>query len=227
MFSSKLSLGAVAALALASSANAIATDLTADNFDSLVGGGKGSFIKFYAPWCGHCKALAPAWKQLGEAFADNDNVVIGDVDCTKEEGLCQKYGVQGYPTLKYFTGATAALGDSYQGGRDFDALNSFASENLGPSCGADNIELCNEEQTKLIKEKQELSAEALTAEIDAFDAEMKKAGEDLDALLKDLQGQYEAGKTKKDEIIAEISPKVALLRSVQRAAAAGTDKSEL
>merc|ERR1712072_741293 len=91
MFSSKLSLGAVAALALASSANAIATDLTADNFDSLVGGGKGSFIKFYAPWCGHCKALAPAWKQLGEAFADNDNIVIGDVDCTKEEGLCQKY----------------------------------------------------------------------------------------------------------------------------------------
>merc|ERR1712159_788761 len=199
MFSSKLSLGAVAALALASSANAIATDLTADNFDSLVGGGKGSFIKFYAPWCGHCKALAPAWKQLGEAVADNDNVVIGDVDCTKEEGLCQKYGVQGYPTLKYFTGATAALGDSYQGGRDFDALNSFASENLGPSYGADNIDLCNEEQTKLIKEKQELSAEALTAEID-----------DLDALLKDLQGQYEAGKTKKDEIIAEISPKVAL-----------------
>ena len=106
-------------------------------------------------------------------------------------------------------------------------MNSFASENLGPSCGADNIDLCNEEQTKLIKEKQELSAEALAAEIDAFDAEIKKAGEDLDALLKDLQAQYEAGKAKKDETIAEISPKVALLRSVQRAAAAGTDKSEL
>jgi hypothetical protein len=106
-------------------------------------------------------------------------------------------------------------------------LNSFASENLGPSCGADNIDLCNEEQTKLIKEKQALSAEALAAEIDAFDAEIKKAGEDLDALLKDLQAQYEAGKAKKDETIAEISPKVALLRSVQRAAAAGADKSEL
>ncbi|ABO95825.1 predicted protein, partial [Ostreococcus lucimarinus CCE9901] len=105
-------------------------DLTTENFDSQVGGGKGAFIKFYAPWCGHCKALAPAWKQLGEAFADNEGVVIGDVDCTKQESLCQKYGVQGYPTLKYFTGATSATGDAYQGGRDFEALQTWASENL-------------------------------------------------------------------------------------------------
>jgi protein disulfide-isomerase A6 len=177
--------------------------------------------------CGHCKALAPAWKQLGEAFTDNEDVIIGDVDCTKEESLCQKFGVQGYPTLKYFTGATSATGDAYQGGRDFEALQAFATENLGPSCGADNLDLCDAEQTKLIKEKQALSADEVTAEIEGFEAEIKKAGEDLDALLKDLQAQYEAGKTKKEETIAAISPKVALLRSVQRAAAAGTDKTEL
>jgi hypothetical protein len=134
--------------------------------------------------------------------------------------------VQGYPTLKYFTGATAPTGDSYQGGRDFDALNTWANENLGPTCGAENIDLCDEEQTKLIKEKQALSPEALAAEIDAFDAEIKKAGDDLEALLKDLQAQYEAGKQKKDDVIAAISPKVGLLRSVQRAAEAAP-KDEL
>ena len=177
--------------------------------------------------CGHCKALAPAWKQLGEAFADNENVVIGDVDCTKEESLCQKYGVQGYPTLKYFSGATAATGDAYQGGRDFEALQTFASENLGPSCGAENIDLCNEEQTKTIKEKQALTPEALAAEIAELDAEMNKAGADLDELLKSLQAQYEEGKKKKDDTIAAISPKMGLLRSVQSAAASEAPKDEL
>merc|ERR1712205_217018 len=173
---------------------------------------------------GVVKALAPAWKQLGEAFADNEGFVIGDVDCTKQESLCQKYGVQGYPTLKYFTGATSATGDAYQGGRDFEALQTWASENLGPSCGAENIDLCNEEQTKLIKEKQALTPDALAAEIDALDAEMKQAGDDLEALLKDLQSQYEAGKTKKDEVVAAVSPKIGLLRSVQRAAEAPKDE---
>ena len=132
--------------------------------------------------------------------------------------------MQGYPTLKYFTGATSATGDAYQGGRDFEALQTWASKNLGPSCGAENIDLCNEEQTKLIKEKQALTPDALAAEIDALDAEMKQAGDDLEALLKDLQSQYEAGKTKKDEVVAAVSPKIGLLRSVQRAAEAPKDE---
>ena len=57
--------------------------------------------------------------------------------------------------------------------------------------------------------------------------EIKKAGDDLDALLKDLQAQYEAGKKAKDDIIATISPKMAMLRSVQRAAAKASAKDEL
>lgn len=52
MFSTKMSLGAVAALALASGANALAMDLTVDTFDGQVlNSGKSAFIKFYAPWC--------------------------------------------------------------------------------------------------------------------------------------------------------------------------------
>lgn len=53
---------------------------------------------------------------------------------------------------------------------------------------------------------------------------MKQAGDDLEALLKDLQAQYEAGKTKKDEVVAAVSPKIGLLRSVQRATEAPKDE---
>ena len=63
---------------------------------------KNAFVKFYAPWCGHCKALAPDWDSLAEKYAASSSVVIGSVDCTTDENkdLCQEYGVQGYPTLK-------------------------------------------------------------------------------------------------------------------------------
>ena len=89
--------------------------------------------------------MKPAWDKLGDEYKSSKTVLIGDVDCTKEQDLCQKYGVQGYPTIKYFTGATAATGDSYSGGRDYDTLSAWAKDNLGPSCGAENIDLCDAE----------------------------------------------------------------------------------
>jgi protein disulfide-isomerase-like protein len=63
-------------------------------------------IKFYAPWCGHCKAMIPAMKQLGKAVKDDPSIGIGGVDCTvpDNQALCGKYGVQGYPTIKAIVG---------------------------------------------------------------------------------------------------------------------------
>jgi len=167
--------------------------------------------------------MKPAWDKLGDEYKNSKTVVIADVDCTKHQDLCQKYGVQGYPTIKYFTGATAATGDDYQGGRDYDTLSKFAKESLGPSCGAENIDLCTPEQKEVIEEKKKLSPEALDEEIAAMEASMKQADSDLEELLKSLQAQYEAGKKKKDDTIAELSPKMGLLRSVKRA----TKKDEL
>ena len=72
--------------------------------------------------CGHCKALAPAWNELGDAYAGSSSVIIGDVDCTVEESVCNDFEVRGYPTLKYFTAETGPKGEDYNSGRDLDSL---------------------------------------------------------------------------------------------------------
>jgi protein disulfide-isomerase-like protein len=61
--------------------------------------GKVYFVKYYAPWCGHCKRLAPTWDELADAVSGT-NVVIAKVDCTVAKSVCTGAGVQGYPTLK-------------------------------------------------------------------------------------------------------------------------------
>ena len=60
------------------------------------------FIKFYAPWCGHCKKLAPTWSELADELKHNKSISIGQVDCTQAQSLCKKLEITGYPTLKSF-----------------------------------------------------------------------------------------------------------------------------
>lgn len=57
----------------------------------------------FAPWCGHCKALAPEYEEAATSLKEKDIKVV-KVDCTEEADLCQQHGVEGYPTLKVFRG---------------------------------------------------------------------------------------------------------------------------
>jgi len=109
---------------------------------------KNTFIKFYAPWCGHCKSLAPDWDSLAETYSGSSSVLIGSVDCTAEdnEELCQEYGVQGYPTLKYYKDGNTE-GEDYQGGRSLDDLASFADEELNKKCLVGTEEEMNKEES--------------------------------------------------------------------------------
>jgi thioredoxin-like negative regulator of GroEL len=93
--------------------------------------------------------MKPDWDKLGTEY-EGSSVVIGDADCTEHADLCQKYGVQGYPTIKYFTADTADTGDSYSGGRTFDDLKNFVDESLAVTCDVNDTVNCDEREVKFI-----------------------------------------------------------------------------
>ena len=75
--------------------------LTEGSFAKSVGSGD-TFIKFYAPWCGHCQKLAPTWDELAKKFEKDEKVKVAKLDCTQAQSVCQENDVKGYPTLAYF-----------------------------------------------------------------------------------------------------------------------------
>jgi len=108
-------------------------NLTPSNFDSVVfESNKPALVEFFAPWCGHCKNLAPVYEELATAFASSGNKVsIANVDADKHKDLGKRFGVQGFPTLKWFDGKPGSEPQDYNGGRDLESLTSFVSEKSG------------------------------------------------------------------------------------------------
>lgn len=90
-------------------------DLTSNNFDNRVKDSDGVWIvEFYAPWCGHCKQLAPEYQKAAKAL--KGIIGVGAIDCDEQKQLCGQFGVQGFPTIKVF-GSNKNKPDDYQGER--------------------------------------------------------------------------------------------------------------
>ncbi|XP_032419388.1 protein disulfide-isomerase A2 isoform X1 [Xiphophorus hellerii] len=97
--------------------------LVGKNFKSVaLDPAKNVFIEFYAPWCGHCKELAPIWDQLGEKYADHENIIIAKMDATANE--VESLVISGFPTIKYYPAEGKEVVD-YTGNRDLETFSKF------------------------------------------------------------------------------------------------------
>ena len=122
-------------LAIANFANGLYSDsspvvkLTEKNFREKVLNDKNALwlVEFYAPWCGHCKNLAPSWELAAKQLKGVVNV--GAVDMTTDESVGRPYNVQGFPTLKFF-GNDKQNPIDYNSGRDADSIRQWALQQV-------------------------------------------------------------------------------------------------
>ncbi|XP_013389396.1 LOW QUALITY PROTEIN: protein disulfide-isomerase A3-like [Lingula anatina] len=107
-------------------------EYTDADFADKIGDHEVALVEFFAPWCGHCKRLAPEYDKASITLKKNDPPVpLIKVDCTANTETCGKFGVSGYPTLKIFKGGEVA--SDYNGPRDASGIVSYMRSKAGPS----------------------------------------------------------------------------------------------
>ncbi|CAD5194977.1 unnamed protein product [Musa acuminata subsp. malaccensis] len=122
--------------------------LTDGNFSDFLEKHRHVMVEFYAPWCGHCQALAPEYAAAATALRGED-VVLAKVDATEENELSQRFEVQGFPTVLFLVDGVHR---DYPGQRSRDAIVTWIKKKIGP--GVENITTVDEAEKILTSESK-------------------------------------------------------------------------
>jgi len=185
-----IALGLLAAAAVVSAADAASdvVQLKKDDFEAFVKENSLVLAEFFAPWCGHCKALAPEYEEAATTLKEKD-IKLVKVDCTEEAELCQSYGVEGYPTLKIFRGPENIT--PYSGQRKAAAITSYMIKQSLPA-----VSILNADTLEDFKTADKV---VLVAYVDASD---KSSNEIYSAIAEKFRDNYLFGATN-DAALAE------------------------
>jgi protein disulfide-isomerase A1 len=157
--------------------------LTKSNFDDFIKNTPLALIEFYAPWCGHCKALAPEYDKASLELEGKNAGVLAKVDCTEERDICNQHDVQGFPTVKLFRNDGSEPMDFDQA-RKADAIVKFMVRQNAPAVA----ELANLDAVKGFAKEDSVKVVAFVSDSDNLDGYTKVA--------KALRNEYSFGVVK-------------------------------
>jgi protein disulfide-isomerase A1 len=100
------------------------------NFDEELKNHESLLLEFYAPWCGHCKSLAPEYAKAAEILSkENPPLHVAKIDATENTELAKRFEIQGFPTLKFYKNGSYS---DYDGARTAESIVRWVKKKTGP-----------------------------------------------------------------------------------------------
>jgi len=173
--------------------------LTDDNFQEALDAHEFILVEFYAPWCGHCKALAPEYVKAAKSLLEKESkIVLAKVDATEQKKIAESHDVRGYPTLKFFKSGKAM---EYGGGRTADTIVSWLEKKTGPPATT----LATEDEAKKFIEDNKVAVIGFFKDQDSAEAKnfLEVAGvmDDAKFGITSEAAVFTANKVEKDGVV--------------------------